>query len=158
MVVADRRLAVLAALGSLALLGGAMVFQYGFGMAPCQLCIWQRWPHVAAAALGVVVWVVPAWGLMLLGAGAAATSGGIGIYHTGVERGWFTGPTACSGAPDFSTLTAEQLLDRVLAAPVVRCDEAPWELLGLSMASWNAVLSLALACLWLAALWHRHAR
>ncbi|MCC5972074.1 MAG: disulfide bond formation protein B [Pararhodobacter sp.] len=147
--------AFLAALGSAALLLGALFFQYVLGMAPCALCYWQRWPHLAAVGLGAVLLVVPSPVLAVLGAGAAATSGGIGIYHTGVERGWFDGPSACSGNIDFSNLTAGELLDRVMAAPVVRCDEVPWEMLGLSMASWNAVLSFVLAGMWLMALRQR---
>lgn len=145
------RLAFAAALGSAALLVGALIFQYGFGMAPCALCIWQRWPHLAAVGLGGLAMVVPAVPVLLAGAVAASTSGAIGVYHAGVERGWFAGPQACSGQIDFSTLTAEELLDRVLAAPVVRCDEVPWEMLGLSMASWNALASFALAGAWLLA-------
>jgi disulfide bond formation protein DsbB len=145
------RLALVAALGSAALLTAALVFQYGFGMAPCALCIWQRWPHLAALALGGVALAIPAPPVLLAGAAAAAASGVIGFYHTGVERGWFEGPQDCSAAIDFSALTAEQMLDRVLAAPVVRCDEVPWEMLGLSMASWNAMASFALAGLWLVA-------
>jgi len=147
--------ALLAALGSAALLAGALFFQYVLGMAPCQLCLWQRWPHLAAVVLGAAIWLVPAPALALLGAVAAATSGAIGVYHTGVEQGWFEGPTACSGNVDFANLTAAELLDRVMAAPVVRCDEVPWEMLGLSMASWNAVLSFALAGMWLMALRQR---
>jgi len=147
--------AFMAALGSAALLLGALFFQYVLGMAPCQLCIWQRWPHLAAVGLGAVLWLVPSPVLALLGAAAAATSGGIGVYHTGVERGWFEGPSACSGSIDFANLSAEELLDRVMAAPVVRCDEVPWEMLGLSMASWNAILSFALAGMWLMALKRR---
>ena len=144
--------AFLAALGSGALLLGALFFQYVLGMAPCQLCIWQRWPHLAALVMGGVIWLVPSAVIAILGASAAALSGAIGVYHTGVERGWFEGPTACSGSIDFSSLTAEQLLDQVMAAPVVRCDEVPWELFTLSMASWNAILSFALAGMWLLAL------
>jgi len=147
--------AYLAALGSAALLLGALFFQYALGMAPCQLCIWQRWPHLAAVVLGGVIWLVPTGLIAVLGAMAAAASGAIGVYHTGVERGWFEGPTACSGSIDFSSLSAEQLLDRVMAAPVVRCDEVPWELFTLSMASWNAILSFALAGMWLMALRRR---
>lgn len=141
----------LALAGSMALLLGALAFQYLGGMAPCQLCIWQRWPHVVAllGALGLVL-PGPVW--PLAGAAGTATSGGIGVYHTGVERGWWPGPTSCSGGGDLSGLTPGQLLDRVLAAPVVRCDQVPWEMLGLSMASWNAVISFALAALWLSAL------
>ncbi len=145
------RIALLAAFGSAGLLIAALIFEHGFGMAPCALCIWQRWPHLAAVVLGGVALAAPALPVLLAGSAAAATSGGIAVYHTGVERGWFQGPTACSGTIDFSALTAEELLDRVLAAPVVRCDEVPWEMLGLSMASWNAVASFALAGLWLAA-------
>jgi disulfide bond formation protein DsbB len=145
------RLALAAALGSAGLLIAALVFEHGFGMAPCALCIWQRWPHLAAVALGGVALVAPMTPVLLTGSAAAATSGGIAIYHTGVERGWFDGPKACSAGFDFSTLTAEELLDRVLAAPVARCDEVPWELMGLSMASWNGLASFALAALWLSA-------
>lgn len=145
----------LAAAGSAGLLIAALVFEYGFGMAPCALCIWQRWPHLAAAGLGGLLWLVPG-GLLVpvvavAGGAAAAASGGIGVYHTGVERGWWEGPSACSGAVDLSGLTAEEMLNAILAAPVVRCDEVPWEMLGLSMASWNAAVSFALAGLWLLA-------
>ena len=148
----DGNLALLAGLGSAALLGGAYYFQYVLGMAPCELCLWQRWPHFAAAGLGLVALVWPSLAVLLAGAAAAATTGGIGIYHTGVERGWWPGPSACSGAVDLSRLSAEQMLDRILAAPVVRCDEVAWEMLGLSMASWNAVASFALMAVWLVAL------
>ena len=148
----DGSLAALAGLGSLVLLGGALFFQFGMGLAPCQLCLWQRWPHLVAVIVGAVVWWVPAAWLMLLGAAAAATSGGLGVYHTGVERGWWAGPDTCSGSTDFSGLSAEALLDRVMAAPVVRCTDVAWEMLGLSMASWNALLSFALAAIWLVAL------
>ena len=143
------RLALAAALGSATLLIAALVFEHGFGMAPCALCIWQRWPHLAAIAFGALAMVVPSVPTLLAGSAAAATSGAIAFYHTGVERGWVEGPQACSAGFDFSTLTAEELLDRVLAAPVVRCDEVPWEMLGLSMASWNGLASFALAGLWL---------
>ena len=146
-----RKLQILALLGSAGLLLAALAFQYVGGMAPCQLCIWQRWPHVVAlvGALGLVV-AGPVWAL--LGAAGAAVSGAIGVYHTGVERGWWPGPASCSGGGDLSQLTPEELLAQIMAAPVVRCDQVPWELLGLSMASWNAILSFGLAALWLASL------
>jgi disulfide bond formation protein DsbB len=150
--VRDWTLGFLAAMGSAALLGAALFFEMVMGMQPCQLCIWQRWPHAVAVVLGVAVWAWPLAPVMVAGALASATSGGIAVYHTGVERGWFQGPSACSGDIDMTRLSAEELLDRILAAPVVRCDEVPWELLGLSMASWNALASFALAGVWLVAL------
>ncbi|WP_068306346.1 disulfide bond formation protein B [Pararhodobacter sp. CCB-MM2] len=145
-------LATLAGLGSGALLAGALFFQYGMGLAPCQLCIEQRWPHLAALLIGILVFFVPNRLLMALGALAAATSGGLGIFHTGVERGWWEGPTACSGTADISTLSPSAALDAIMAAPVVRCTDVAWEMLGLSMASWNAIFSFALAALWIVAM------
>lgn len=148
----DWALASLAGLGSAGLLGGALFFQYVVGLAPCELCIWQRWPHLVAFLIGVVVWFVPQAWLMAAGAAAAATAGGLGVYHTGVERGWWQGPTACSGSTDIGSLSPSQALDAILAAPVVRCTDVAWEMAGLSMASWNAVLSFALAGVWIIAM------
>lgn len=142
---------VLALLGSAGLLLGALAFQYIGGMAPCPLCIWQRWPHVVAF-VGAVALVLPGVLWPLIGAGGAAVSGGIGVYHTGVERGWWPGPATCSAGGDLSALSPEQLLAQIMSAPVVRCDEVPWEMLGLSMASWNAVASFGIAALWLVSL------
>lgn len=147
--------ALLAALGSAALLLGAWFFQYGLGMAPCPMCLWQRWPHLAAVGLGAAIWLVPSPVLAVLGAAAAATSGGIGVYHTGVERGWFAGPTACSGGGNLLGQSIDDILNLDQVARVVRCDEVPWEMLGLSMASWNAVFSFVLAGMWLMALRQR---
>lgn len=145
-------LALLAGLGSAGLLAGAYYFQYIVGLAPCALCLQQRWPHFAAAALGIVGFALPKAVVLLAGALAAAASGVIGVFHTGVERGWWEGPSECSGNLDFSQMTADQLLDAVLAAPVVRCTDVTWEMAGLSMASWNAILSFTLAGVWLFAL------
>jgi len=150
--VTRNRLVLFAAAGSAAMLLAALAFQYLAGMAPCSLCIWQRWPHLAAVLAAPLALVLPGPVMVLLGAAGAATSGGIGIYHTGVERGWWPGPASCSGGVDVTQMTPEELLQQILAAPVVRCDEVPWEMLGLSMASWNVVASFALAGIWLAAL------
>ncbi|WP_334193829.1 disulfide bond formation protein B [Pararhodobacter sp.] len=148
----DWSLASLAGLGSAALLGGALFFQYVVGLAPCDLCILQRWPHLVAFILGIVVWFFPRAWLMGLGALAAASASGLGIYHTGVERGWWEGPAACSGTVDVTTLTPQQALEAIMSAPVVRCTDVAWEMLGLSMASWNAILSAVLVGVWLIAM------
>ena len=140
---------LLAAGGSAALLLGALGFQYLGGMAPCKLCYWQRYPHVAAVLIGLAaLFLTPrlAWA----GALAAATTSGLGLYHTGVERGWWQGPTTCSSQP-IGGLSTDQLLDQIMAAPLVRCDEVAWQMLGLSMASWNALASAALAVIWILA-------
>ena len=147
----QRQLIVIAALGSAALLLGAFAFQYLGGMAPCSLCVWQRWPHAVAVACGVVALV--ALPRIMAGAGllAALTTAAIGGYHTGVERGWWEGPATCSSSST-SGLSSDELYDRIMSAPLVRCDEVAWQMLGLSMASWNMVAALGLAAIWLLAL------
>jgi disulfide bond formation protein DsbB len=144
-------MAAVAALGSVALLGGAFGFQHIGGLAPCEMCIWQRWPHAAAFVLGARALSLPGtlrW-LAPVGTALMAVSAGLGLFHTGVARKWWEGITECSVAQgDMST---DALLDAILAAPVVRCEQVAWDLLGLSMASWNGLLSLVLAGLWVGA-------
>ena len=95
-----RNMMLLAAFGSLALLAGAFFFQ-ALGYAPCKLCLWQRWPHAAAIAVGGLVLLLgPLALLAVAGALSALTTSGIGVYHTGVERGWWEGPTSCTGGGD----------------------------------------------------------
>jgi len=149
--VSRRRLVLLAGAGSLAVLLGAFAFQHLGGLAPCPLCLLQRWPHAAAVALALLALLAPGRLLPLAGAAAALTTAGIGLYHTGIERLWWPGPTSCA-AGSIAGLDVKDLLDpSIVVAPVVRCDEVAWALAGLSMASWNVVLSLGLAMVWLAA-------
>ncbi len=144
-----RNLVLIAAAGSLALLAGAFIFQ-AFGYAPCKLCIVQRWPHAAAILVGGAV-LASGWRqLSWVGALAALTTGLTGVYHSGIERGYWQGPTTCT-SNGVTGVSPEDLLNQILAAPLIRCDEVAWSMLGLSMASWNAVLSFALAALWVAA-------
>lgn len=124
-----------------ALLGGAYVSQYGFGLYPCQMCWWQRYPHFAALALALLAFAVPRQSrpLTLLAALAILASGLIGAFHAGVEYHWWEGLTAC-------TSTAEKGVDplkAILAAPLIRCDVAPWSLMGISLAGWNFLFSTA---------------
>lgn len=139
-----------AAAGSAMLLLMVLAFQYVGGLAPCPICIWQRWPHGIAVALGVIALIRPGRLLAALGSLAMLVGSGIGLYHTGIERGWWPGPDSCT-APDLGTMEPGQLLDTILETPTVLCDQVVWQFLDLSMASWNAILSLLLAILWLRA-------
>lgn len=146
-----RLFVMLAAGGSLALLLGAFAFQHLGGLAPCKLCIWQRYPHAVAIMLGALVLFVPAPALIALGAMAALATAGVGGYHVGVEQGWWQGPTSCTSTGT-GGMNADALFDQIMAAPLIRCDDIAWEFAGLSMAGWNMVLSLGFAVLWIAAL------
>ncbi len=141
---------LLGALGSAGLLLGAFGFQHLGGMAPCKLCLWQRWPHGAAILIGIAALLVPGRLLPLLGALAALSTAAIGGYHTGVERGWWEGPTTCTSGP-VTGISTQDLMAQIMAAPLVRCDEVPWELFTLSMATWNMPASLAFALCWVMA-------
>lgn len=146
-----RSLIVAAGLGSLVLLLAAWGFQAA-GYAPCKMCIWQRWPHGAAVAIAGAGAFLPIALIPLLGALAALTTSGIGAYHAGVEYGWWEGPASCTGTADsLAGLSGADLLSTEGAVNIVMCDEVVWSLLGISMAGWNAILSLGLALVWVAA-------
>ena len=125
----------------LVLLSGAYIFQYGYGMQPCEMCWWQRYAHFAALALALLA-LLTAFArqrvvLVALAGLAILTAGLIGGFHAGVEYRWWQGLTACTAAAGS--------LDDLFAAPIVRCDVAPWSLLGISMAGWNFLFSTASA-------------
>lgn len=134
-------------LGSAALLLAALAFQFLGGLQPCPLCIWQRWPHVVAVVLGLLILAVPSRALAVLAGLAMLAGAGVGLYHAGIEQAWWPGPTTCT-APMPGSGDAGALVDQILATPVVLCDQIAWSWLGISMAGWNAILSLILAIAW----------
>ncbi|SIT78316.1 Disulfide bond formation protein DsbB [Yoonia rosea] len=140
---------LLSAGGSAALLAGAFLFQ-ALGYPPCAMCLWQRWPHAAAILIGLLALRFPGRVLPLLGAIAAATTAAIGVFHTGVERDWWEGPSSCTGGSSLEGLTGADLLT-VTGPRVVMCDQVSWELFSLSMASWNAIFSIGLVIGWIIA-------
>lgn len=144
-----RQTAMLAGLGSAALLAAAFFFQT-IGYAPCELCILQRWPHLIAALIGLAIWYAGfRRALAFLGMVAAGVAMGLALYHLGVENGWWPGPAQCSGGvSDLASLSTQDLMTRLQAAPVVRCDEVSWRFLGLSMAGWNMLCSAGLMVIW----------
>ena len=126
-----------------ALLGGAYIGQYGFGLYPCEMCWWQRYPHFAALGLAMLGLFVPPRRLWVgLAALAILASGLIGAYHAGVEYRWWEGLTACSTVD----LGSGDPLDAIMNAPLVRCDEVQWSLFGISLAGYNFLISTAAAC------------
>jgi disulfide bond formation protein DsbB len=136
------------------LLAGAYGFQHIGGLPPCEMCYWQRWAHMTALGFSTAALIggrLPDRGrsFVWLAALAILTSGGIGGYHAGVEAGIFQGFTQCTTS--LAGSSTEDLLKQIMAAPVIRCDQVPWSLFGISMAGWNAILSIlgALTVLWL---------
>jgi disulfide bond formation protein DsbB len=145
---APATIALYLGLAALALILGALGFQYLGHLPPCEMCMWQRYPHIAAGIVGVGGFLLlrakifpesAAPGIAILTALLIALSGVIGVYHAGVEWHFWAGPSSCTG----SAFHATGALD--LNAPVVMCDHAAWRLFGLSLAGYNAILSLALA-------------
>ena len=141
------RAVLLAGLGSLGLLIGALLFQYVGDMAPCKMCYWQRYPHVGAIVIAGIILITGIGVFAVLGLLSALITAGIGGFHAGVEQGWGEGPQSCTSA-SIDNLSTEELLAQIMSAPMVRCDEIPWQMFGLSMAGWNMVVSICLAVLW----------
>lgn len=129
-----------------ALMAGALGSQFIGGLYPCEMCHWQRWPHYTAIVLALLAFILPGDGvrklLVALAALAIATSGAIGVFHAGVEYHWWEGITACSSTLSGHGGSAKDMLARILAAPIVRCDVAQWQLFGISLAGYNAFFSI----------------
>ena len=122
------------------LLGGAYIGQYVFGLYPCEMCWWQRYPHIAALALALLAFFWrPVRPLLAMVALALLVSGLIGAFHAGVEYGWWEGITACTTTAG----TGGDPLAAIMDAPVVRCDVVQWALFGISLAGWNFLFSTA---------------
>jgi len=138
----------IALLTPLLLLGGAYASQYIGGLHPCDMCWWQRYPHMAAIPLALLAYAMkgrPCVSALFAGLAGLAIgiSGLIGLFHAGVEYGWWEGLTTCSTTPTGGS--AADMLDQIMATPLIRCDVAPWDLFGISLAGYNGLLSGAAA-------------
>jgi disulfide bond formation protein DsbB len=144
------KVALLAGAYSLAMILGALFFQYVMGVLPCEMCHWQRWPHDGAIVAGLggaalfYARVIDrdtvklfAWLALLLIVATAL----IGGWQAGLEWRWWPGPSSCSG-PRF-VLSASMNLN----SPVVSCDNAGWRLFGISLAGYNFLCSMGVAIL-----------
>jgi disulfide bond formation protein DsbB len=160
---APRRVAFLILVAAAATVGGALVFEHGFGLRPCKLCLQQRIPYYVAIPLALGAAALPRnaslarIGLVLLGL-VFLGSAGLGAYHAGVEWGWFAGPSDCGGAVASAPGSVGDFLRDLERTRVVSCTEAAWRFLGLSLAGWNVLISLGLAGLAFAGAWSRGAR
>ncbi len=133
-----------------ALLGGALAFQYIGGIAPCDMCMWQRWALVAALAIATLATIAGRLRLLLIVAALAVLGdAAIAMFHAGVEQHWWEGITTCTAPPVSGS--AADVMTQIMAAPLVRCDAIAWSLFGLSMAGWNALIAMVTGvwALWL---------
>ncbi|MEH6629947.1 MAG: disulfide bond formation protein B [Halopseudomonas aestusnigri] len=148
-------MALFAIASSILVLAGALAFQYIGGLYPCVLCMYQRWAYVVAAGFALLAWILrkdPILARLTLGASSLSFLGGASIaaFHVGVENHWWEGTSECQGDALDLSLSADDLVNQLLNQPIVRCDVAPWDLFGISMAGYNVAISLVLAsvCLW----------
>jgi len=151
-----RRFPIFVLVASAAVLGGAFISQYWGGLAPCELCLLQRWPCAAAIVISLIAIAVGSrstllWLALLLFA-VFAVGSALAFYHVGVEKHWFAGPSACTGAATAAD-TVEALKAQILRQMPVRCDEPAWSLWGISLAGWNLLASLVMGSTCLAVFW-----
>jgi disulfide bond formation protein DsbB len=134
--------ALLLALASAAILLAVLALQYLGDLPPCPLCVWQRWPWLGVAALGLIGWRWRPRVMLALAAPALLVGTGLGAYHMGVEQGWWALPAGCAAGEGAQSV---EDLKRLLAEAPPACDQVSFTFLGLSLAGWNVVTSLALA-------------
>jgi disulfide bond formation protein DsbB len=150
------RFPIFVLVASAAVLGGAFISQYWGGLAPCELCLLQRWPWAAAIIISLIAIMVGSrstlpWLALLLFA-VFAVGSTLAFYHVGVEKHWFAGPSACTGMATAAD-TVEALKAQILRQMPVRCDEPAWSLWGISLAGWNLLASLVTGSSCLAVFW-----
>ncbi len=126
-----------------------LLAQYWGGLAPCELCLTERWPWDVAIVIAFVASMVGSrqalpWVALALAA-VFIVGSALGFYHLGVEQHWFAGPTACTGGGTPATLA--ELKAQLMRQQPVRCDEPAWTFLGISLAGWNLLASLAMAAI-----------
>jgi disulfide bond formation protein DsbB len=131
-----------------ATVGGALVFEHGFGYVPCMLCLWERWPYYIGAPLALLAVAFGTRGRAPLALAGLLFAGGavLSAYHAGVEWSFWPGPTSCAGA-DAAPTSAGGLLEQMRTTRIVPCDRAAWRLLGISLAGYSALISAALAAI-----------
>ena len=143
-----RQLISIAGLISLAVIIGAYSFEYIGGLFPCKLCYWQRYPHFLNIFIFPLIYLFPLRSLSLICAMSMFVSSILAFYHVGAEQKYWPGPNSCTNS-SIEGLTTDQLLDQIMNAPLVRCDEVVWDLFGISMAGWNVLISFCLFLTWL---------
>ncbi len=150
MILTPRAFAGFVLMASAIVLGAALLSQYWGGLAPCELCLLQRWPWEAAIALALVALIAGSraalpWVALLL-AIVFALGAAVAFYHVGVEQHWFAGPSACT-ASSGGAMTLEDMKRQILGTAPVLCDRVQWSLFGVSMAGWNLLASLGMAAI-----------
>ena len=138
------------AICSALMLIATLYFQYILGLAPCKLCLWQRWPHVFTVAISSLILLKPHF--KIVGSLFALISIFVGTilagYHAGIETALWPGPQSCSGLNNLKELSSELFLQKILTKKVLRCDEVPWSFFNISMAGWNMIISFVLTIIW----------
>jgi disulfide bond formation protein DsbB len=147
-----RTAALVIATGGAATILAVWFFQYGLGLKPCPLCLDQRYVYYFGVPLAVLVWLGDSVGssrkvliaaLFVIAAGMLWNAG-LSTYHAGIEWKWWPGPPDCTGPID-KLGSGGGLLSQLQSISVVRCDEAAWRFLGISLAGYDVLVSLALA-------------
>lgn len=144
----DEHILKLLLVSAVGLLASVYFFEFVIGLNPCKLCLYQRipwWLVIGITSLALVYKRRPHLVniLTILAAIIILAGGVLAAYHVGVEERWWEGPTSCSSTSSMPGTLAD-LKSAIMAAPVVRCEEVVWDLFGISMAGYNAIISFIL--------------
>ena len=159
--VSSQRVPALLFLTSLLALLTAFAFQYIGELAPCELCVWQRWPHIAVAVISAISFLIAGDRILrrrlLYFCAVISTIGFIlAVYHVGIEQSIFSVLATCDGNETADTV--EELRSQIEATPLARCNEIAWSFAGISLAGYNGLISLAMAVMSISAARSGHKR
>ena len=143
-----KQLITIAGFSSVAVIFGAYAFEFIGGFLPCKLCYWQRYPHFLVILIFPLLYFFQIRSLIFVVMMSMFVSTILALYHVGVEQKYWPGPNSCTNS-SIEGLTTDQLIDQIMSAPLVHCDEIAWELIGISMAGWNVLISFCLFSIWL---------
>ena len=126
------------------------ILQYEYGILPCKICIWQRWPHIFNIFIALIIIYtssIPNY-IMVLGLINMFLAFILALYHYGLEQNLWDNVFSCSGEIKFNDLSTEEILKNLNNTPIKTCEIEAWNFLNLSLTGWNLILTLFLSLIW----------
>ena len=124
----------------------AYFVEFILGHEPCNLCKIERIPYIGSLILGSLIIFLNRWGKIILSIILVLFVFGsiISIYHVGIEQGIFSESLLCELSFNNNIQNAEELLKTLKKTPI-SCKDVTFKIFGLSLATFNAVLSILIS-------------
>ena len=133
------------------------ILQYEYGILPCKICIWQRWPHIFNIFIALIIISsssIPNY-IMVLGIINMFLAFILALYHYGLEQNLWDNVFSCSGEIKFNGLSTEEILKNLNNTPIKTCEIEAWNFLNLSLTGWNMILTIFISFTWLLLIYYQ---